>query len=133
MRNLLADDTIAFRAVPETAASDPTPRYWRVFILDRESSGTWRRGAPRRSRQCQLTLQSRQPNTECSLLLDDHDPATLPAPDWPAGFSTDYGYNLQGELIATPLANPRQYSGWRYQHSAGRDQQPPEVAPLSAV
>ena len=38
-RDLLADDTIAFRAVPETASSDPIPRYWRVFVLDRELSG----------------------------------------------------------------------------------------------
>ena len=106
MRDLLADETIAFRAVPEAVSGDPTPRYWRVFVLDSESAGNWRRSASHRpvnaSRFAVLTAEHRY-----ALLLDDHDPATLPAPDWPAGFSTDYGYNRQGELIATLLANPR--------------------------
>ena len=131
MRDLLADETIAFRAVPETASSDPIPRYWRVFILDRESSGTWRRGASRRPVSAsRFAVQAVEHSY--ALLLDDHDPATLPAPDWPAGFSTDYGYNLRGELIATPLANPRriEVGGVSIPPAVVA---PPEVAPLSAV
>ena len=131
MRDLLADDTIAFRAVPETAVSDPTPRYWRVFILDRESSGTWRRGAPRRAVSAsRFAVQTAEHSY--ALLLDGHDPATLPAPDWPAGFSTNYGYNLQGELITTPLANPRRIQVGGISIPPGVIA-PPEVAPLSAV
>ena len=131
MRDLLADDTIAFRAVPETASSDPIPRYWRVFVLDRELSGNWRRSAPRRpvgaSRFAVLAAEH-----SYALLLDDHDPATLPAPDWPAGFSADYGYNIRGEVITSPLANPRriQVGGVA---TPPRVITPPEVAPLSAA
>ena len=131
MRDLLADDTIAFRAVPETASSDPIPRYWRVFVLDRELSGNWRRSAPPRpviaSRFAALTAEH-----SYALLLDDHDPATLPAPDWPAGFSTEYGYSLQGELVATPLANPRRIQVGGVANPPGVIA-PPEVAPLSAA
>ena len=131
MRDLLADDTIAFRAVPETASSDPIPRYWRVFVLDRELSGNWRRSAPPRpviaSRFAALTAEH-----SYALLLDDHDPATLPAPDWPAGFSTEYGYSLQGELVATPLANPRRIQVGGVANPPGVIA-PPEVTPLSAA
>ena len=56
----------------------------------------------------------------------------MPAPDWPAGFSTDYGYNLQGELITTPLANPRRIQVGGISIPPGVIA-PPEVAPLSAV
>ena len=122
MRDLLADDTIAFRAVPETASSDPTPRYWRVFILDRESSGNWRRSAPRRPvNASRFAVQTAEHSY--ALLLDDHDPATLPAPDWPAGFSGDYRYSLNGELITTSLANPRRI------RVAGARLPPPLVIP----
>ena len=38
MRDLLRDETIAFRAVPQQDGK-PTPRYWRVFVLDREGDG----------------------------------------------------------------------------------------------
>ena len=131
MRDLLADDTIAFRAVPETVSSDPTPRYWRVFVLDRESSGNWRRSAPRRpvgaSRFAVLAAEH-----SYALLLDDHDPATLPAPDWPAGFSADYGYNIRGEVITSPLANPRRIQVGGVS-TPPRVITPPEVAPLSAA
>ena len=120
MRDLLADDTIAFRAVPETASSDPIPRYWRVFVLDRELSGNWRRSAPRRpvgaSRFAVLAAEH-----SYALLLDDHDPATLPAPDWPAGFSADYGYNIRGEVITSPLANPRRIQVGGVSHPAACD------------
>ena len=131
MRDLLADDTIAFRAVPETVSSDPTPRYWRVFVLDRELSGNWRRSAPRRpvgaSRFAVLAAEH-----SYALLLDDHDPATLPAPDWPAGFSADYGYNIRGEVITSPLANPRRIQVGGVS-TPPRVITPPEVAPLSAA
>lgn len=106
MRDLLADDTIAFLAVPQDEGGIPKPRYWRVFVLDRETAGRWQRGGARRAvRVSRFAAQT--PAHSYALLLDDHDPATLPAPDWPAGFSGDYGYNLNGELISSRLANPR--------------------------
>ena len=56
----------------------------------------------------------------------------MPAPDWPAGFSTEYGYSLQGELVATPLANPRRIQVGGVANPPGVIA-PPEVAPLSAA
>lgn len=106
MRDLLADETIAFRAVPQTASDRPVPRYWRVFVLDREADGRWQRGGAKRAARISR-FAAQTPAYSYALLLDDHDPATLPAPDWPAGFNADYGYNLNGELITGRLANPR--------------------------
>ena len=106
MRDLLADETVAFRAVPDGSAADVKARYWRVFVLDSEAGGRWQRGAA--SRPVPVSrFAAHEPEFGYALLLDDHDPATLPVPGWPAGFSGDYRYSLNGELIATPLANPR--------------------------
>ena len=104
MRDLLADDTIAFRAVPQDD-TDVKARYWRVFVLDAESKGRWQRQSGRMVPMASLTRMS--PDHSFSLLLDDHDAATLPAPGWPAGFSPDYDYSAAGELITTAQANPR--------------------------
>ena len=103
MRDLLQDETVAFRAVPQQPVR-PVPRYWRVFVLAREDAGVWRRDAPARQ---QTILAAADMSHSYLLLLDDHNPATLPAPDWPAGFSQDYAYSRTGELITTPRANPR--------------------------
>jgi LPXTG-motif cell wall-anchored protein len=105
MRDLLADDTIAFRAMP-LGKIDNTPRYWRVFVLDAERDGKWMRTANGPAPMRQLT--SMKPDHEFSLLLDDHNPSTLPAPGWPSGFSVDYGYTAHGELVTNMRANPRQ-------------------------
>ena len=105
MRDLLEDDTIAFRAVPQRQV-DPVPRYWRVFVLDAERDGVWKRGGmdqpTRRSAFASMAVEH-----DYALLLDDHDPKVLPAPDWPAGFSRDYGFNRRGEVITSRMANPR--------------------------
>ena len=106
MRDLLADETVAFRAVPEQSSARVQPRYWRVFILDSEEGGRWQRGTASRPAPVSR-FAAQEPEFGYALLLDDHDPTTLPAPDWPAGFSGDYRYSLNGELITTPLANPR--------------------------
>ena len=131
MRDLLADETIAFRAVPQQESNTPEPRYWRVFVLDREADGRWQRGGERRAvRVSRFAAQT--PAYSYALLLDDHDPATLPAPDWPAGFSTDYGYNLNGELITGRLANPRRIIVGGME-GAARVVTPPEAPALSAT
>ena len=106
MRDLLADDSIAFRAVPQQQA-DPTPRYWRVFVLDRESDGQWRRGGSAARRGAARSYASLEAEHSYLLLLDDHDPAMLPSPDWPRGFSQDYAYSRNGELMTERRANPR--------------------------
>ena len=105
MRDLLADDSIAFRAVPQQQA-DPTPRYWRVFILDRERNGEWRRGGSAAGRGAR-SYAGLEAEHSYLLLLDDHDPAMLPSPDWPRGFSQDYTYSRHGELMTGTRANPR--------------------------
>ena len=105
MRDLLEDDTIAFRAVPQQQA-DPVPRYWRVFVLDAERDGVWNRGGMDQPTR-QSTFASMPVQHGYALLLDDHDPKVLPAPDWPAGFSRDYGFNRRGEVITSRMANPR--------------------------
>ena len=106
MRDLLADTTVAFRAVPDRQAETPRARYWRVYVLDSETDGTWQRGVA--SRPARVSRFAARPaEFGYALLLDDHDPATLPVPGWPAGFSRDYVYSLNGELVATPVANPR--------------------------
>ena len=105
MRDLLADDSIAFRAVPQQQA-DPTPRYWRVFILDRERNGEWRRGGSAAGRGTR-SYASLEADHSYLLLLDDHDPAMLPSPDWPRGFSPYYAYSRNGELMTERRANPR--------------------------
>lgn len=106
MRDLLADETVAFRAVSEAELAGAQPRYWRVFVLDSEENGRWQRGVASRPAPVSR-FAVRKPDFVYALLLDDHDPTTLPAPDWPAGFSGDYQYSLNGELITTTLANPR--------------------------
>lgn len=103
MRDLLRDETIAFRAVPQQDGR-PTPRYWRVFVLDDEQDGEWRRAVSRPSRSGFAMGDAAH---RYLLLLDDHNPTTLPSPDWPGGFSRDYAYSRTGELITTPRANPR--------------------------
>ncbi len=103
MRDLLRDETIAFRAVPQQEGR-PVPRYWRVFVLDSEGDGEWRRGASSPAPASVVTAPAAH---SYLLLLDDHNPATLPSPDWPGGFSRDYAYSRSGELITTPRANPR--------------------------
>ena len=105
MRDLLADDSIAFRAVPQRQAT-PTPRYWRVFVLDRERDGEWRRGDDPAGRG-EAAYAGLAPDHSYLLLLDDHDPAMLPSPDWPRGFSRDYAYSRNGELMTGTRANPR--------------------------
>lgn len=105
MRDLLADDSIAFRAVPQQQA-DPTPRYWRVFVLERERDGQWQRGGDG-GRRAARGYASQQPDHSYLLLIDDHDPAMLPSPDWPRGFSQDYTYSRNGELMMESRANPR--------------------------
>jgi len=122
MRDLLADETVAFRAVPDQPSATPRPRYWRVFVLDSESDGRWQRGPGGRRVQVSR-FAALPPEFGYALLLDDHDPATLPAPDWPAGISGDYGYSLNGEMIATPMANPRRI------RVAGAASLPPLVIP----
>jgi len=122
MRDLLADETVAFRAVPEEEGGGPKVRYWRVFVLDSEAEGRWRRGAASRPAPVSR-FAAQEPEFRYALLLDDHDPTTLPAPAWPAGFSGDYRYSLNGELITTPLANPRRMV------VAGTASPPPLVTP----
>ena len=131
MRDLLADETIAFRAVPQAASDKPQPRYWRVFVLNREAAGRWQRGgATRAVRVSRFAAQ--MPSHSYALLLDDHDPATLPAPEWPAGFSGDYGYNLNGELVTSRLANPRRVVVGGVSEAAPVIT-PPETQPLSST
>ena len=131
MRDLLADETIAFRAVPQAASDKPQPRYWRVFVLNREAAGRWQRGgATRAVRVSRFAAQ--MPSHSYALLLDDHDPATLPAPEWPAGFSGDYGYNLNGELVTSRLANPRRVVVGGVSEAAPVIT-PPENQPLSST
>ena len=122
MRDLLADETVAFRAVPEEEGGGPKVRYWRVFVLDSEAEGRWRRGAASRPAPVSR-FAAQEPEFRYALLLDDHDPTTLPAPAWPAGSSGDYRYSLNGELITTPLANPRRMV------VAGTASPPPLVTP----
>ena len=104
MRDLLEDETIAFRAVPQ-ADGQITARYWRVFVLDAEKNGAWQRR--QKALMPMPAVTSRAPDDVFALLLDDHDPSTLPAPGWPAGFSPDYDYSPAGELMTTAQANPR--------------------------
>ena len=104
MRDLLADKSIAFRAIPQQQA-EPVPRYWRVFVLDRERDGAWRRGAV--TGRASRSYASIAADHSYLLLLDDHDPAMLPSPDWPRGFSQDYAYSRHGELMTESRANPR--------------------------
>ena len=122
MRDLLADETVAFRAVPDEPSTGAKPRYWRVFVLDSEAGGRWQRGVASRPAPVS-SFAARQPDFGYALLLDDHDPSTLPAPDWPAGFSGDYRYSLNGELITTTLANPRRM------RVAGAMSPPPLIIP----
>ena len=105
MRDLLADESIAFRAVPQQQA-EPTPRYWRVFVLDREDDGEWRRDGMSAGRG-DAAYAGLEAEHSYLLLLDDHDPAMLPSPDWPRGFSQDYAYSRHGELMTGTRANPR--------------------------
>lgn len=121
MRDLLADETIAFRAVPQQGGR-PRPRYWRVFVLDRETDGEWRRSALSSGL---AGLAAGPAAHSYLLLLDDHNPATLPAPDWPRGFSNDYAYSRTGELITTSRANPRRII-------VGGAQQSPNSLPSAA-
>lgn len=96
MSDLLADETVAFRAFPNRA-HNASPDYWRVFVLDEEQNGKWQR----RRRQG-AWLQSDAPVLESQFAFtissERHDMKTAPVPGWPLDAASDYRLNIMGEM-----------------------------------
>ncbi len=105
MSDLLADTQIAFKAVPDVA-DDNRPRYWRVFVLNEEAGGKWRRSLSR-SNQVSANVAAHPSVHKYTILADTHDMSVLPIPGWPAGWQSEIRYSRWGEAIAGRLANPR--------------------------
>ncbi|XDZ66744.1 transglutaminaseTgpA domain-containing protein [Alphaproteobacteria bacterium LSUCC0684] len=93
--NLLADDTIAFRAFPQDDVPSLTP-YWRVFALDQQNENGWSRGE-RKSEKTIKMLSLDAPYRSFQILADRHDLGYLPVPGWPAHLGDD-------EYYLTPFA-----------------------------
>ena len=80
-RNLLADDSVAFRAFPLDDNNQLTP-YWRVFTLDQQTPDGWRRGQrPTRQYANVGFLDAR--HRQFDLMAEGHDMTWLPIPGWP--------------------------------------------------
>ena len=97
MSDLLADTDLAFKAVP-AQRDDNRPRYWRVFVLNEESGGNWRRV---RGENAQVTaaVTAHVPTHRYDLLAEEHDMSVLPVPGWPAGWDSDLRLSRWGEAV----------------------------------
>lgn len=101
MSDLLASTEIAFRAIPEEA-NQPAPRYWRVFVLSKQSGNQWQRTRDTRIQNDFVTKdQSRL--VRYQILTDSHDLNHIPLAGWPASSASaiadGYGYNAYGEAL----------------------------------
>jgi len=101
MADLLADETVAFRAFPNRTHAAP-PDYWRVFILDIEQNGNWRRGARQRANNQDQWVEGSLPDFDqqfaFTISADRHDMKSLPVPGWPLATASNYQLNNVGEL-----------------------------------
>jgi len=91
LKDLLADDTIAFRAFPQDEVASLTP-YWRVFILDEQNKDGWSRSERTIGNEDQI-LSLDAPPRRFDILAEEHNPAYLPVPGWPAN-SEEPGYQI---------------------------------------
>ena len=101
MSDLLADETVAFRAFPNRTHATP-PDYWRVFILDSENAGRWGRGARERAKRQDQWADTQPLDFEqqyaFTIAADSHDMKFLPVPGWPLAAASDYQLNQMGEI-----------------------------------
>ena len=96
MSDLLADETVAFRAFPNRDHGAP-PDYWRVFVLDNELNGKWIRNR----RQGDWGV-SEQPDIDnqfaFTIAAERHDMKFVPIAGWPLDAASNYNLNIMGEM-----------------------------------
>lgn len=100
-RNLLGDDSVAFRAFPLDEIPELTP-YWRVFTLDQQTNQGWQRGQ-RPKRQYANVGFLDAPYRQFDLMAEGHDMTWLPIPGWPVP-----GVNPQNQAtLYAEIRSPR--------------------------
>ena len=115
-RNLLADDSVAFRAFPLDEQPELTP-YWRVFTLDQQTESGWQRGQ-RPKRQYANVGFLDAPHRRFDLMAEGHDMTWLPIPGWPVP-----GVNPQNQVtyfaeIRSPRGTIHNATVAAYDHTA---------------
>ena len=100
-RNLLGDDSVAFRAFPLDEIPELTP-YWRVFTLDQQTSDGWRRGQRPKRQYANVGFLDAS-YRQFDLMAEGHDMTWLPIPGWPVP-----GVNPQNQVtLYAEIRSPR--------------------------
>ena len=100
-RNLLGDDSVAFRAFPLDEIPELTP-YWRVFTLDQQTSEGWRRGQRPKRQYANVGFLDAS-HRQFDLMAEGHDMTWLPIPGWPVP-----GVNPQNQVtLYAEIRSPR--------------------------